>query len=824
MFAKMFGETPLEKYLMIGIGFLVFMFLWITYLNTVQPTVSFWDCGEFISCSYILGVPHPPGAPLFLLIGRLVSFLPIPGWEIAHKINALSSTCGALTLVFFYLSAVYLIRKWFRDKKDWSSEFIAQVGGVTGALLVGFSDTYWFNTVEAEVYAIAMGITTACSWLALVWAADENYKKPRGNIILLFMVLLLYLGLGIHLTVMVFIPPLFLFTVIIDERRRFDWTWWLLGLIIFSVSFGFVPFIVIMLSGLIGFGIASLYQAKYRLYVVMILLSLIGFSSYLVPWIRSHQNPRIDENDPGTITAFKNYMDRKQYGDKSLWELMFTRKAAFTNQLGTHPRMGFWGFFRQQFSSAEPTWLHKMGIKSDNMNLNGTIFLLFCFIGVYWLFRQDFGNWSIFFFLALVGSLGLLIYLNFSDGTKGIQLEVRDRDYFFTPGFMYMGWFIGIGLAAVLAMLREIGKQVGPYLAAAFGVLFLLLPINARAANYFDHDRSKSYVPYDYAWNILVTCADNSILFTNGDNDTFPLWFIQEVMGFKKTVQIANLSLLNTNWYIKQLKNEWGVKISYTDDEIDKLSPFQLQGGDVVRVQDLMVYDIIVNNYMLKPIYIAVTVSPDNKVGYSRDVKKFPLDEFLAMEGLVYRFRPQKLAEPEFYKSTFGWVDFAAMKRNVTEVYNYRGLNDATSYKDENTAKLLQNYSYGFVTLANYYLGADSLEAAQKLMEKCVYLLPDDWLGYSTLYEIYAKQGKQDLAVGMVNKILAMSDEQIESARAYVYLWRLLTQYGPPDLAEKVANVAIARFPDDEYVQYFLLRQRQPQQQRQGFPGGMQAQ
>ncbi|MGH7452423.1 MAG: glycosyltransferase family 117 protein, partial [bacterium] len=124
------------------------------YLRTLAPTVSFWDCGEFIACSYILGVPHPPGAPLYLLLGRVFSLLPLAA-DIGWRVNLISALASAATVLLTYLIILQLIREFRRQDHGWPEV----VAAVIGALAFAFSDSFWFNAVEAEVYALSMFFT-----------------------------------------------------------------------------------------------------------------------------------------------------------------------------------------------------------------------------------------------------------------------------------------------------------------------------------------------------------------------------------------------------------------------------------------------------------------------------------------------------------------------------------------------------------------------------------------------------------------------------------------------------------------------------------------
>jgi len=779
----------------------------------------------------------------------------------------MSSFFNALAVLMIYLALARIINRWFGNIKNWTEAFIAIVGATTGALFAGLNTTFWNNGVEAEVYGVAMFFTTTIVYLAILWS--ERHKDPRTDRYIVMIAYLLYLGVGAHLTTLIMLPPVFLFFIIADKEKRKNPVFWLTWFVLFLLGTEFNIFVENFMTALVVFflaaaitnsrggrsvflGITGLWAliqlglifkgatlpgiifGKYglsgtdpnkvgALFQFIILLTsflTVMFKNYVVEWrkgfitilvaaiafmlvpsytlIRSRANPYIDENDPETISALQDYMDRKQYGQESLWVLMFRRKGSWASQFGTHRRMGFWGFFRDEW--ADPKDIPR------KYTLNGWLYFILAYLGLaYAAYRNP--RWgSLLFFATLISTIGLLVYLNFSDGTRGIHLEVRDRDYFYTPGFMFMGALMGLGLASILAFIykgfREIVlflKKIGPvmFLVIAFssliimglvrqdvpyflgvavatfiagilcsfikyekkekltptqstvrnaivfilGIIFLLTPAITPATYWFENDRSRNYIPYDYAFNILDSVDKNGIIFTNGDNDTFPLWFLQAVPKIRTDVRIVNLSLLNTPWYIKQIKR-MGVPINMTDEQIDRLRPhMDPTTGKLVRVQDIMVEHIINNtpvrmeidsitgdtNYILDPpVFFAVTVAPENKVGY---------DPYLIMEGLVYRVLTTK-DHPS--------VDIEKMRYNLLNRYKYRGLTDTTIYKDENARKLLQNYTTGFITLAYEYRRQGDTTNTLEIIDKMNELLPFEWRANSFSAEFNSWAGRWD--------------------------------------------------------------------------------
>ncbi|MCK5833635.1 DUF2723 domain-containing protein [bacterium] len=844
----------MRRWYAVLISFVVF----IVYAQTAQPTVPFWDCGEFIACSFSLSVPHPPGATLFLLLGRIVSLLPLdflaPLWgleelTVAHKLNLMSGFFNATTIGVIFMIISRAAEKFFLKANSASEYAIVLVSGLVGGLLAAFSSTYWGNAVEAEVYGPAMFITALVLYVAMLWY--EKRDKPDSDRYLVFIAYMLYLGISIHLTVMIMLPPVFLFVVFSSVRKRRDPIFWFTWILLFTVATTFKIFLGMSIVGLavllLGFIIAGTMKHRslkaeratrsFGIGFVTILVCVIAFGISTYTLIRSQLNPPIDENNPETVEGFADYMDRKQYGQESMWESMFNRKGTWVNQIGVHPRMGFWGFFEKQWST-------------PLTSLRGTIPFFISLLGLFIFFPKHKQFWLLLFLALLVSTLGLIIYINFSDGTQGIKLEVRDRDYFFTPGYMFFSAWIGLGLAALLAMFNKLRRSVKlpASLTLILCSILTLLPAIPLKANWFTHDRSKNYIPHDYAFNILNSCDKNSILYTNGDNDTFPLWFLQVVKGERADVCIANLSLLNTNWYIKQLKtrnyykytgtsssggkitgtmeaessldlnrklssrnitlvsseltkriNQFGhdfVPIKMTDDQIDLLRAYRTSDGSVVRVQDIMVKHLIdhtqvtvtqdtigekidTNYVFTPPIYFAVTVSPDNKLNYG---------PYLRMEGLAYRLTGQKgdrQVEPEI------------MRDYLFDTYFFRGLKDDKIYKDENSAKLLQNYTTAFMTLALDLRAKGRMDESKEVMEGAIDMLPYDWRIAMFAADIFADVGNWERFDELLETSLQEDPTNIRLIRLFA---DLCYQYGDTSRTLDIIEKGRIKNPEDDVL------------------------
>jgi tetratricopeptide (TPR) repeat protein len=922
----------------------VFLFTFTVFYMTKAPSFSFWDCGEFVACSYILGIPHPPGSPLYIILGRVFSVLPIAS-DIAVRVNLLSVTSSAAAAMFGYLVAVRLIRFWFKERKNIYDRLVVYIGGLTGALFMAFSNTNWSNSVEAEVYAATMTFMLLIYWLALKYF-DEK-ETPAGSKYLLLLAYLAMLGVGIHLTIFAIIPVIGLFFVLKKGAGSREWIavalffitelyllfhmssrpgevayyipilvffilylfhaiflskmtrqvkialglyivalyplyfiifdafvknvsgsqatnlagsvgslpiGWLgfAGLIIWglyclvnylkyrsqgdeadkwlmpgvysllpgvlfgigSVLSGYHAYLVV--SGLItvglvlilwrhinwlvliGIGAISLIilgfwqmvwgvaigglaiiiiglkykDGSWKTAIAIILLGILGFTIHVFIPIRSAQNPAIDENNPSrSFAAVVGYLERKQYGTESMVERMFVRRAEWKNQFGDHRRMGFWHFFKEQYGA------------------HGRRFFIMFILGLFGIWetirrKPDIG--LPFFIVIILCCLGIVLYMNFADGTRiqpvtgGDYLEVRDRDYFFTPGFVFFGLAIGLGIAGFIDLVRDTFRNFGPTVqTAAFGIssLLVLMPIIPLRTNYFYNDRSRNFIAYDYANNYFKSCGKDAILITNGDNDTFPTWCVQEVYGVRRDVRVVNLSLANTDWYIKQLRDKLHLPIGWTDAQIGALRPYVGQDNSRHRLQDQLLDHLIYNNNWKVPIVFAVTVSEDN-----RRYRGKSIEDLLVLEGMVYRLSKKQGKDQ---------LNFDLTEKLYEHEYSYRGVSDSTIYKSESTRRLINNYAQGFLVLADSLRKAKDYEGAMVHVRRGLKLLPDSFDIYAYAAQLLGEMGRLDTLETFVN------EAPIQDKKLLYFNWAISARMsGRQGDAIKVLERCYELYPD----------------------------
>ena len=681
------------KQLNIIVGWLTFLVAAVTYLLTIEPTASFWDCGEFITTSYKLEVGHPPGAPFFMIMGRFFNLFASNPSHVAIMVNAMSALASAFTILFLFWTITHLAKKLIKADGEYTlGQTIAILGaGVVGALAYTFSDTFWFSAVEGEVYASSSLFTALVFWAILKW--ENEADEPRANRWIILIAYLMGLSIGVHLLNLLAIPAI----VFVYYFRKYKVTrngilislavsLLILGVVMYGIIPGVItiatwfellfvngiglPFntgVIIYALALIGaliFGIIYTIRKKLILWntvLISVVVILIGYSSFAMIVIRSAANPPMDQNSPDNVFALLGYLNREQYGDRPLvygqyyntplekyvddkpyyiqkngkyvvadmrqkpvfdsnlctifprmysresehieaykqWANIKGRRVSITDEDGQAktielPTFGenltfffryqighmYFRYFMWNFSGRQSDIQSNGEITNGNW-ITGINFLDSIRLGDQNTLPQEFKNnkarnkyYMLPFILGIIGivfmynrgiegkkdlwtvtllflmtGLAIVVYLNQS------PLQPRERDYAYAGSFYAFAIWIGIG---VLGLYEALKKYLPDTTSAgvAGGLSLLLVPVLMGAQNWDDHDRSNRYTCRDFGANYLNTCAPNAVIFTNGDNDTFPLWYNQEVEGVRKDIRVCNLSYFQTDWYVDQMKSK----------------------------------------------------------------------------------------------------------------------------------------------------------------------------------------------------------------------------------------------------------------------------
>ena len=671
-------------------GWAVFLTAAIVYILTVEPTTSFWDCGEFITSAYKLQTGHPPGAPFFMLLGRFFTLFAGDPQTAAYSMNIMSALASAFTIMFLFWTITHLAKKMVIAGNGYSTvnTIIIMGAGLTGALAYAFSDTFWFSAVEAEVYALSSLFTAVVFWAILKW---ENVAgQPYANRWLILIAYLMGLSIGVHLLNLLAIPAIVFVYYFRNYRptpKGFITAAAVSVIILIIFMYGIIQWVVILSSYFELFFVNETglpYKGGVIIYLLLIgsvlvcglqytwkkrkpvlhtiflgiTVILIGYSSFSLIVIRSIANTPMNQNNPSNVFSLLYYLNREQYGDRPLihgpyynapvtgekegrpayiqkdgryvaarrtfdylydkrFTTLFPRMYSsdpdhvnayiewgkvtgkgisvtgsdgqteriikptfaenlrffFSYQLGhMYGRYFMWNFSGRQNDIQghgrllEGNWITGIGFldemrlgpqyglpehleKNKAANRYYMLPLLLGLAGLLYHYTRDRADTLVVFLLFFFTGIAIVIYLNQT------PYQPRERDYAYAGSFYAFSIWIGLGVLAVYDNLKKYLKGLpGALLAAAIPLIFV--PGLMASQNLDDHDRSGRYTARDFAWNYLNSCAPNAIIFTYGDNDTFPLWYLQEVEGIRTDVRVVNLSYLSADWYIDQMKRK----------------------------------------------------------------------------------------------------------------------------------------------------------------------------------------------------------------------------------------------------------------------------
>ena len=497
--------------------------VFLLYLVTLSPSTAMWDTSEYIAAAYTFGLPHPPGNPFFVLLGRFFAILPIAP-NVAMRINILAALCSAGAAGMWFLITERVLVGWLPER--WQRI----VGGSLAALIGATAFTVWAQSVVNEkVYTVSLLGLAVVSWLIVRWCDDPD--GPKADRLLVLIAYWSGLGYANHMAGFLALPAV---AAAVAIRRPGTLVRWKL---------------LLAIAGAL----------------------LLGMTPFLTQPLRAARFPAINEGEPtgcateigvgctfskATYDRFMYNFNRGQYGKPALTQ----RQAPFEAQVGM-----WWLYFRWQ-------WLRD---PFDNhaglQKMLATLFLLLGGLGGYVHWKRDRRSFSYFGPLMLMVTLALITYMNFKYGSSqspelgdSVPREVRDRDYFYLWSFSAWSVWAALGLMFVWETVAElIGAAtvtVGDKTIELprrrswyFATPLLVIALIPLFANWKSASRAGQTDTADFAADMLNSVEPYGILVTAGDNDTFPLWYAQEVEGIRRDVVVACLSLLNTDWYTRQL-------------------------------------------------------------------------------------------------------------------------------------------------------------------------------------------------------------------------------------------------------------------------------
>jgi len=810
------------------LGWSTFMVALITYSLTVEPTMSFWDCGEYIATSANLEVGHPPGAPLFQMLGAFFAMFAFSPDKIALMVNYLSVFSSAFTVLFMFWSLTILLKKLVSKETELSTNNAIMILGsaAVASLSFTFTDSFWYNAVEAEVYAMATFLIALLFWLGLRW--EQEINKPRGNKWLLIISLVIGLSFGVHFMALLTFPAigflyffkkynnitvksflianvvivailLFIFKLLLPYTLAF------FGKTeIFMVNSLGMPFnsgtifAFILIVAAFYFGLNYTKKKGHIFYNTLILSTLfilIGFSTWMMLPIRANANTPINENKPSDAAEVLAYYNREQYGEQKLFygpqfsdtysgldpvtpyldekpnyerdyktkkyiitndyinakqntddahkallprmwsnehrenymifteplefrinpeyahedelvqivtqfrkahaageideadydkflkgygEYLIVDKPTFFNnmkfmiqyQFGyMYVRYLLWNFVGRQsdvqgkYDNTNGNWLSgisfidemfigtQKNLPSDMQNNRGrnTYFFLpfiLAVIGMVFHAKRDIKSFYVLLVLFLFTGLALKIYLNER------PFEPRERDYALVGSFYVFAMWIAYGIYAIFDTLK---KYIQPKVAIPIVLATSLLasPVVLAAQNWDDHDRSNKDTAYTMAKAYLDSCEPNAILFTIGDNDTFPLWYMQEIEGYRTDIRIVNTSLFMTDWYIDQMK----MKTHNSEPIPSSFNREQYKGSNrdyslyVERTKEPLLLDEMLKFIALDDERAKIELNNGRKINYFPSKKViYPIDKAAVIKN--------KAVSEKFYDSIVPAIEF----------------------------------------------------------------------------------------------------------------------------------------------------------------------
>ena len=537
------GASPRRAFVLVATT------LGVIYLASLAPGVTFWDAGEFASAVESLGIPHPPGTPLFILVAR--------AWRLALELlptavatNLLAAAC---TAVAGGIAAV-LVTRWTRDV---TAAFAAGLG-------FGSMATVWLNATETEVYSASLLLSVVMLYVG--FRAHREHTDARVEAVAtpppmslgrhdLLLAYLFAVTPPLHLSAMVGAPAAIALATV-DRDLRIDaaraGALVAAAMLATGVGTGSLP---ITAAGLALLAIrAFATRQRYVGYLDAAAIAgviAVGASSFLYLLVRARHDPSVNQGNPATVAGVIEVIARRQYDVPGLWP----RRAPLWLQIGNLAQYVDW-----QFALGLDQWVGASPVRTPLT----AGFVALGIVGSRWHLRRDRRTWATLLILVASATVGVVLYLNLKAGPSfgyGVlpataDREARERDYFFALGFAGFGLWMGMG---AVALARRVAQRSGRPGVAIAGPVLAALPflLNWRAV---DRRREPAAtLPEAFARATLESAPSGSVLFVAGDNDTYPLWYVQVAEHVRRDVTVVTVPLIPAEWYRAELARRHGL-------------------------------------------------------------------------------------------------------------------------------------------------------------------------------------------------------------------------------------------------------------------------
>jgi len=651
-----------------GLG--VFVYSLIIYLLTLWPGPGWWDSGDYILCSYTLGVTSPPGSILLQLSGRLASFFTIISSP-AVRINGLIAVVSALSVTVVYFTTVRLLQTFDQGKKQ--APHAALIGGVLAALTLAFTHSVWNHATFTNPYALSLLSGSLMIYLAVRWW--ENPDATGAGNFLLLAAFLFGLDMSVHRSNLLLAPAFFLLVFLRRPRAFLDFRFWTAGILLF----------------------------------------ILGLSLQLTVMFRAQLGPAINLGDPDSLRGLWSYLTMSQFGIKTFGSDLLQRKGPFWDYQIKEMYLRYfgWNFVGMDNQGSGVRWMGLWGIPA-----------IAGIAGLVYHFARRRKQALLFLVTFLLASLGAIFYLN-------VPADFfREMDRHFLVSFMLFSIWIGIGSYAVLRLVSHVFANRSAAVWILAGILFLVLPANVFLANWSNNNQSSNHTSYNFGYNLLETCEPDAILITAGDSDTFLSWYLKMIEGVRPDVTVLNLPLLNTSWYLRtSLSYHPDLPWMLNEDSLNdlKIIPWETDtvviigsgpdsvplsivveptvAGKYLLIQDQVLLSILRCNRFDRPIYFSA--------GFGKNLP-LNLREHSRLDGLAWRIVPQ-IQERS---------DYQRLEDNLLHRYDYEGFGEQT-FRDRTGKNMASIYHAAFAYLAELYRQKGEAEKLDSLEAKFDDLWPE---------------------------------------------------------------------------------------------------